>query len=67
VTDMGLMTDVESMSVIHFNSMKFCKMRWMTFVTHTEDLRRKWQDNAKIDVIETVSVCVWISASDRLL
>jgi hypothetical protein len=29
-------------------------MRWMTFVTHTDDLRRKWQDNIKTDVIEIV-------------
>jgi hypothetical protein len=28
----------------------------MTFVIHTEDLRRKWQDNIKIDVTETVYV-----------
>jgi hypothetical protein len=40
-------------SLIHFNSMKFCKIIWMTFVTHTEDLRRKCQD-IKIDVIEIV-------------
>jgi hypothetical protein len=39
--------------------MKFCKMRWMTIVTHAEDLRRKWQDNIKIDVIEIL--CVDIS------
>jgi hypothetical protein len=36
--------------------MKFCKMRWKTFVTHTEDLGRKWQDNIKIDIIEIVCV-----------
>jgi hypothetical protein len=29
-------------SIIHFNSMKFCKMIWMTFVTHTEEGERKW-------------------------
>jgi hypothetical protein len=45
--------------IILFNSMKFCKRRWMTFVTHAEDLRRKWQDNIKIDVIEIV--CLDIS------
>jgi hypothetical protein len=34
--------------------MKFCKIIWKTFVTHMEDVSRKWQDNIKIDVIETV-------------
>jgi hypothetical protein len=45
--------------------MMFCKMRWMTFETHTEDLRRKWQVNIKTDVIEIV--CMWISVSDSFL
>jgi hypothetical protein len=36
--------------------MKFCKMRWMTIATHVEDLRRKWQDNVNIYVIEIVCV-----------
>jgi hypothetical protein len=39
--------------------MKFCKIIWKTFVTHMEEVRRKWQDNIKIDVIETV--CMDIS------
>jgi hypothetical protein len=30
----------------------------MTFVTHTGDLRPKWQDNIKTDIIEIVCVCV---------
>jgi hypothetical protein len=36
--------------------MKFYKMKWMTIVTHAEDLRRKWQDNVNIYVIEIVCV-----------
>jgi hypothetical protein len=36
--------------------MKFCKMKWMTIVTHAEDRRRKWQDNVNIYVIEIVCV-----------
>jgi hypothetical protein len=35
----------------------------MTFVTHTEDLRRKWQDNIKTDVIETVCVDITVIVS----
>jgi hypothetical protein len=39
--------------------MKFCKMSWMTFVTYTDELKLKWQDNIKIYVIEIV--CLDIS------
>jgi hypothetical protein len=30
----------------------------MTFVAHKEDIRRKWQDNIKFDVIQIVCVVI---------